>query len=159
MAVRQEARKIRMKRLLISSSFGALLALGWVLSSQAPSVNAQAVSGNGKYKFRVLYTSSHLPSEAQTVLKGAHGGFTVDLRPGKGETYFSLKGAGIIQISSDLKSTRMIATDPQMKGTNLHNTTIHHTANGNSFLLFPGNEAGRVFVTSVDGKLLIHYQS
>ena len=67
------------------------------------------MSGNGKYKFRVLYTSSHLPSEAQTVLKGAHGGFTVDLRPGKGETYFSLKGAGIIQISSDLKSTRMIA--------------------------------------------------
>lgn len=143
-----------MKRLILSVSFGALLALGWMLSSQAPSVNAQAVSGSGKLKFRVLYTSSHLPAEAQTVLKGAHGGFTVDLRPGKGETYFSLKGAGIIQISADLKSTRMIDTAPEMKGTNLHNTTIHHTASGNSYLLFPGNEAGRVFVTGVDGKLL-----
>jgi len=40
-----------------------------------------------------------------------HGGFAVDLRSGKGETYFGLKGAGIIQISGDLKSTRYSPLD------------------------------------------------
>jgi hypothetical protein len=105
-------------------------------------------------RFRVLYTSDHLPPEAQAVLKGAHGGFTVDLRPGKGETYFSLKGAGIIQISADLKKTRMLDTASEMKGTNLHNTTVWYAKDGTPFLSFPGNEAGRVFVTDINGKLL-----
>ena len=104
-------------------------------------------------KFRVLYKSDHLPAEAQEVLKGAHGGFSVDLRKGKGETYFALKGAGIIQISADLKSTRMLDTPDEMKNTNLHNTTIWHAPDGKSHLLFPGNEANKVFMTGLDGKL------
>src|SRR5262245_65526548 len=108
-----------MKRILILSMFAALLAIGYVSAN-----GNTAVSGQGKMKFKVLYTSDHLPPEAQKVLKGAHGGFTVDLRKGKGETYFSLKGAGIVQISADLKSTRMIETPEEMKNTNLHNPTI-----------------------------------
>jgi hypothetical protein len=143
-----------MKRSLLSVLFGGLLVLGvWDTGSRTKAA-MQATSGQGKYKFRVLYTSSHLPQEAQAVLKGAHGGFAVDLRPGKGETYFSLKGAGIIQISPDLKSTRMVPTAAEMKGTNLHNTTIWYAQNGSPFLVFPGNEAQRVFTTTVDGKLL-----
>ena len=95
-----------MKRFTLSSFFVALLVLGWTFGYNARSraaAGGTAVSGQGKMKFRVLYTSEHLPAEAQKVLTGAHGGFAVDLRPGKGETYFSLKGAGIIQISGDLK--------------------------------------------------------
>src|SRR5258706_11145364 len=97
-------------------------------------------------RFRLLYPSSDLPAEAQKVLTGAHGGFAVDLRSGKGETYFSLKGAGIIQISSDLKSTRMVDTPAEMKGTNLHNTGIWYASDGTPFLSFPGNEANQVFI-------------
>lgn len=143
-----------MKRTILSALFAGLLFFGAWSTATRTNAAMQATSGTGKYKFRVLYTSSHLPQEAQAVLKGAHGGFDVDLRPGKGETYFSLKGAGIIQISPDLKTTRMVPTAADMKGTNLHNTTIWYARNGTPFLVFPGNEAQRVFTTSIDGKLL-----
>src|SRR5437899_4452580 len=46
-------------------------------------------------------------SEAQKVLVNAHGGFAVDRRPGHDETYFALPGAGILQISADLKIINM----------------------------------------------------
>ncbi len=149
-----------MKRLTISALFAGLLGLGWILGPSPRMSAAQGagpttgISGQGKMRFRVLYTSGHLPPEAQTVLKSAHGGFAVDRRPGRGETYFSLKGGGIIQISSDLKTTRLLATAPEMKNTNLHNTTIWHAPSGGDFLTFPGNESNQVFTTSLDGRLL-----
>jgi len=145
-----------LKRSTLSSLFLALLATSWLVIYHPASraTPGAAVSGQGKMRFRVAYTSDHLPPEAQQVLKGAHGGFTVDLRQGKGETYFSLKGAGILQISSDLKSTRVIPTAPEMKNTNLHNSTIWYAKDGTPFLTFPGNEANQVFTTSLDGKLL-----
>jgi hypothetical protein len=146
-----------MKRFSIGALFTGLLALAWTVAYQAPSRAAQGgmgLSGHGKLKFKVLYTSTHLPTEAQQVLTGAHGGFAVDTRPGKGETYFALKGAGIIQISADLKSTRMLDTPAEMKNTNSHNATLVQTADGGVLLAFPGNEANRVFLTTIDGKLV-----
>jgi hypothetical protein len=137
-----------MKRIPILTLFAALLAIGYVGANDNP-----VVSGQGKMKFKVLYRSDHLPPEAQKVLKAAHGGFSVDLGKGKGETYFALKGAGIIQISADLKSTRMVETAEEMKNTNLHNTTIWYAPDGKPHLLFPGNEANKVFVTGLNGKL------
>ena len=120
-------------RLILSCSFICLLTASWVVSSHvssnaaptaASSPATDGLSGQGKYKFKVLYKSDHLPAEAQAVLTKAHGGFAVDRRDGKGETYFALPGAGIIQISSDMKSTRMLATDSAMKDPNMHNTAI-----------------------------------
>jgi len=147
-----------MRRFTISALFALLLGIAWNSSYNARSSAAQAgatgVSGQGKLRFRVLYTSDHLPAEAQKVLTGAHGGFAVDVRPGKGETYFALKGAGIIQISSDLKSTRLLDTAPDMKDTNLHNTTIWYAPDATPYLSFPGNEAAKVFTTTLDGKLV-----
>ena len=152
-----------MKRLMLSALFVVLLALSWfsgpgassaAQSAAAPSNPPPGVSGEGKMKFRVLYTSSHLPEEAQKVLKAAHGGFAIDRRPGKGEVYFALPGAGIIQIGADLKTTRMIDTVPEMKETNLHNATIWYGTDGTPFLTFPGNSANRVFTTDLNGKLL-----
>src|SRR3954454_11623833 len=137
-----------MKRISLLSLFAALLAISYLTANETA-----AVTGQGKMKFKVLYRSDHLPPEAQKVLKGAHGGFSVDLGKGKGETYFALKGAGIIQVSADLKSTRMVDTPEEMRNTNLHNTTIWHTPDGKSHLLFPGNEAHKVFVTGLDGRL------
>lgn len=144
-----------MKRIALSTLFGGLLAMSWLLLYDAPPTAAQSsTSGGAKMKFRVLYTSSHLPAEAQSVLTKAHGGFAVDRRPGKGETYFALPGAGIIQISADLKSTRMIDTPAAMKDTNLHNTTIWFGPDGAPFLTFPGNGSNAVYTTTLDGKLL-----
>jgi hypothetical protein len=144
-----------MRRFTISALFVGLLAVSWFLGyNPRSSAATEGISGQGKMRFRVLYTSSHLPAEAQKVLTGAHGGFAVDLRSGKGETYFSLKGAGIIQISGDLKSTRMVDTPPEMKNTNLHNTGIWYASDGTPYLSFPGNEANQVFITNIDGKLV-----
>ena len=74
---------------------------------------AAGVSGQGDLRFRVLYTGSHLPEAALTILDG---GFAVDRRPSRGETYFALPGAGLVEISGDLKSTRLLDTDESMKG-------------------------------------------
>ncbi len=116
--------------------------------------SAPGISGQGKMRFRVLYTSSHLPAEAQKVLTSAHGGFAVDRREGRGETYFALPGAGILQISADFKTIRVLETPAEMKYVNLHDATIWYGANGSPYLIFPANDAGKVFTTTLDGKLL-----
>ena len=144
-----------MRRLFIGTCFAALLGWAWMFSSTQTSNAAQeAVSGQGDLRFRLLYASDHLPPEARQVLKSAHGGFAVDRRPGKGEIYFALKGAGILQISRDMKTIRLLDTAPVMKNTNLHNTDIWYAPDGTPFMEFPGNEAGEVFTTNIDGKLL-----
>lgn len=148
-----------MKRWTVNALFAGLLAMGWMLSTNSASRLQGAgtgVSGTGKYKFRVIYTSDHLPAQAKAseVLVKAHGGFGIDRRPGKGEVYFALPGAGIIQISSDLKSTKMIDTAPEMRDTNMHNSTVWYAADGTPYLSFPGNAAGKVFTTTLDGKLV-----
>ncbi|MBI3678808.1 MAG: hypothetical protein HY235_00130 [Acidobacteria bacterium] len=147
-----------MRRFTLSACFLCLLALTWMLESQSTAAQSGGpgalVSGHGKMRFRVLYTSEHLPAEAQKVLTSAHGGFAIDRRPGKGETYFYLKGAGIIQISADLKTTRMLNTASEMKNTNMHNTTIWQAPDGTPYLTFPGNESNQVFTTTLDGALV-----
>jgi hypothetical protein len=95
-----------------------------------------------------------LPAEAQKVLKAAHGGFAIDRRPGRGETYFALPGAGIIQISSDLKKTKMLDTSPEVRDTNAHNALIFEGPDGAPYLAVPGNQANKVFITNLDGKLV-----
>ena len=121
-----------------------------------PAPTNHLTSGQGKYKFKVAYKGSHLPSAAQEVLEKAHGGFAVDRRDGRGETYFALPGAGIIQISGDLGSTRMLSTDDAMKPHNMHNATIWYDANGGAHLSFPGNGSAAVYTTDLGGKLQPH---
>ncbi len=125
-------------------------------SSSPPASSAErGVSGQGSMKFRILYTSSHLPEPAQKVLVKAHGGFAVDRRPGKGEVYFFLPGAGMLQISSDLETIRMLDTPAAMKSVNLHDTTIWYgEPDGEPYLVFPANAAGKVFTTALDGTLV-----
>ena len=112
------------------------------------------ISGQGKLRFKVSYTSAELPEEAKKVLVSAHGGFAVDHRMGREETYFALPGAGILQISADMKKIRLLETPDSMKNVNLHNTTIWYGDDGNPYLVFPANDAGKVFTTTLDGKLL-----
>ena len=115
---------------------------------------AAGISGQGKMRFRVLATSEQLPEEARKVVVSAHGGFGIDRRAGKGEVYFSLSGAGILRISDDLKTIRLLDTPESMKKVNLHNTTLWYTPDGTPYLVFPANDAGKVFTTTLDGKLV-----
>ena len=113
-----------------------------------------ATSGQGSMRFRVLYASEKLPPRARDVLGDAHGGFAVDRRPGRGEVYFALAGAGLIQISADLGSIRLLETSPEMRDANLHNTTFWQASDGQVFLSLPANDAGRVFTTTLTGELV-----
>jgi hypothetical protein len=119
------------------------------IADQAP-----GVTGQGELKFKVLYTSDHLPPEAQKVLKDAHGGFAVDRRPGKEETYFALPGAGILQISSDLKTISLVETPDEMRKINLHDTNIWYDKDGTAYLVLPANAQGKIYTTTLDGKLV-----
>lgn len=116
---------------------------------------ALGVSGQGDFRFSVMCTSAALPKEAQRVLIKAHGGFAVDRRPEREETYFFLPGAGILQISSDLSAIKLLNTPEAMNKANLHDTTIwYDPANGTPYLAFPANVAGKIFTTTLDGKLV-----
>jgi len=115
---------------------------------------APGVTGQGAMKFKVLYTSDHLPPEARKVLTDAHGGFAVDRRPGQEETYFALPGAGIVQISADFKTISMVETPDEMRKINLHDTNIWYDQDGTPYLVFPANSEGKIFTTTLDGKLV-----
>jgi hypothetical protein len=123
--------------------------------AQKPSSSAGVPgSGDGALRFRVLYGRERLPEQAQTVLESAHGGFAVDRRPGRGEIYFALAGAGIVRIAQDLQTIELLDTAAPVRDTNLHNTTLWQTAAGVPYLSFPANDAGRVFTTTLDGELV-----
>jgi hypothetical protein len=115
---------------------------------------ARGVTGQGALRFRVALTAAQLPEEARRVVVNAHGGFAVDRRDGRGETYFALPGAGILRLSADLGQVSAVETPPEMKATNLHNTTIWYGGDGTPFLSFPANDLGRVFTTALSGELL-----
>ncbi len=144
-----------MYRTATTALFAGLLLLAWIVGipPETTSADNHLVSGQGKYKFKVVHKGSHLPAEAQAVLEKAHGGFAVDRRDGKGEVYFALPGAGIIQLSSDLSTAKMLATDESMKPHNMHNATIWYDADGGAHLSFPGNGSSSVYTTDLSGKL------
>lgn len=115
--------------------------------------SAGGVSGQGVLKFRLLYSSEHLPGLAQSAIERAHGGFAVDRREGRGEIYFALPEAGIIQIGRNFGLIRMLNTPPEVRETNMHNTTLWFDAEENGYLTFAANDAGMVITTTLDGSL------
>ena len=125
-----------------------------VLTMAEPASAADTGSGQGEYRFWVLSGRVILPPEALAVLERAHGGFAVDRREGRGEIYFALPGAGIIRLSPDCRTAELLPTPDELKMTNLHNTTIWYAEDGSPRLVFPANEIGKVFTTSLDGQLL-----
>ena len=124
----------------------------FVAHHEAPDM--KLTSGQGVLKFKVLYTRDHFPPEVVSAIDKAHGGFDVDRREGKGETYFALPEVGIIQISADLKTTRLIETPPALKKANAHYVTVWTTSAGIPYLSFPANDVGKIFTTTMDGKLI-----
>lgn len=123
-------------------------------ASPAASGKIPGVSGQGEMKFKVMYASDHLPPEAQKVLVNAHGGFAVDRRPGHEESYFALPGAGILRISADFKTIDIVETPDEMRKINLHDTNIWYDKDGTPYLVFPANNEGKIFTTTLDGRLV-----
>ncbi len=143
------------KRLALLAVFASLAGGGWLLTSDlASTAAADRTTGQGKMKFKLLHHSDILPAEAKAVLEKAHGGFAVDRRSGKGQTYFALPGAGILEVSPDLSKVRLLDTDASMKNTNMHNATLWFDPAGKPFLTFPGNQSAKVYTTTTDGKLV-----
>jgi hypothetical protein len=124
-------------------------------SGSSTTARIPGVSGQEPLQFRVLHTSSALPEEAQRVLVKAHGGFAVDRRPGKGETYFALPGAGILKISAGLDTIQLLKTPEILKNVNLHDTALWiNPRDGAAYLAFPANDAGKILTTTLDGTLV-----
>lgn len=138
----------------MTKTISSVVALADTKATAAEAKSIPGVSGQGNLRFKVLYTRDILPPEAVKVLERAHGGFAVDRGAGKGEIYFALPGAGIIQISADLKSTRLIATPPEMKNANSHNATVWYASDGTPYISSAANDIGKVFTTTLDGKLV-----
>ena len=101
------------------------------------------MTGQGALRFRVLGTSALLPEEAREVLVNAHGGFAVDHREGRGETYFFLPGAGILRAERRPQAGRARAHSVGDERPNQHNTKIWSASDGTAYLSFPANDKGR----------------
>ncbi len=110
-------------------------------------------TGEGEWTFRWNRELSELPEEAKKVLAGAHGGFAVDWK-GNRDVYFALKGCGVIKMSADLTKKEVIHLDPYLLQGNFHNTTLIRDEKGNPYLALPDDERERVYIASVDGKLI-----
>ncbi|MCE9642884.1 MAG: hypothetical protein K8Q97_01015 [Candidatus Andersenbacteria bacterium] len=114
----------------------------------------QKTDGQGDWVFKYRSDLSTVPVEERFLL-AAHGGFATD--PATNITYFGLPGTGVIQISPDLTSMKVIGGDtglfnPQGELWNYHNTCIVDHA-GTKYLGLAGNNSGRVWVVGLDGKI------
>ncbi len=125
----------------------------FITAEAQPSDAQKSVTGEKPLQFRVKHTRDLLPEQARNVLDGAHGGFTIDRREGKGEIYFALKGAGLFRISADLTSVTGLNTPKELKQANLHNTTIWYD-DSDAYLAFAANNKGNVFTTDLQGNLI-----
>ena len=113
-------------------------------------------TGMGALRFRLLHAAqSILPKEALLALEGAHGGFAVDRREGRGEIYFALRGAGIVRIAPTLDSAELVDTPDIMRYSTLHNTSLWYHDDDRTFLTFPCVDRASVFTTTTDG-MLVH---
>ena len=115
---------------------------------------SSGVSGEGNMKFKVLYTSQHLPPEAVSVFTKAHGGL-----PSIGDRVRG-RPTSLCQEPESFRSV-LISRRPaclrhaeDVKKTNLHNSLIWYASDGTPYLTFPANDANQVFTTTLDGKLV-----
>lgn len=117
----------------------------------------QQSDGQGEWMFRYRPDLSSVPVEEKFLL-AAHGGFATD--PATGMTYFGLPGKGILQISQDLTTMKVLGGDPGLfngeenlsKACNYHNTCIIDHA-GTTYLGLAGHNSGKVWVVGLDGKI------
>lgn len=118
---------------------------------------------DSEFKFEVVLRSDALPDEVREpnphdrrkrpILECAHGGFAFDPRPGHGEVYWFLQGAGILRVSKNRKSVDLLETTKKLTKWNLHNATYFQQGD-KPRIAWPAEAGGRVFITDLKGKVL-----
>ncbi len=109
-------------------------------------------SGQTPYSFALRNDLYTLPHEASTRETNLHGGFAADIRPGFGEIYYGMPGAGIMRVEADLKSQVILKLPPDLESINFHSTKIGDF-DGKKRLFLPANNEGFVVVLDLDGKV------
>jgi hypothetical protein len=104
-------------------------------------------------KFKVLYTSSTTDGSRER-LESAHGGFAIDRRAGKGETYFACRVPESFRSAPISRRHACWRRRKTWKKTNLHNSPYLVCDRRYPILTFPANSANQVFTTTLDGKLV-----
>lgn len=128
----------------------------------APTV-LQEVDGQGNWKFRYRSDLSKVPVDP-SVLHQAHGGLVVNkgLANGQNQTYFALPGVGLIEVSDDLQTMKVIGgsreifnpnKEPGAPLWNYHDTAI--IKNGDELHLgLPSDNANLIWIVKPDGTLV-----
>ena len=119
-------------------------------------------SGTGALRFEVHVRSDVLPKEVfgpnpydrrkRPILECAHGGFAYDHRPGRGEVYWFLQGAGAMRIERDRSNVVLLETADAMRALNMHNATFF-VLGRDPRIAWPANGGGKVLVTDLDAKI------
>ena len=107
---------------------------------------------SGQEPFRFFYREDlrTLPQAALEHEVKLHGGFAVDKRPGQGEVYYGMPGAGVMRVSADLTSQEIIDVSPELVDVNFHSTKIGDFE-GAPRLFLPANGDEMVAVLTLDG--------
>ncbi len=118
-------------------------------------------SGQGDFIFTYdhdltsVFSFSDDPEKNLALQRSLHGGFAVDRRKGKGELYFFVPKVGIVRVSADLKSKKIINDSPEIKDKQkFHNCSIFYDHEDKGYLAFPGNKTAVVYITDLDGKVI-----
>ena len=109
-------------------------------------------SGQGAFVFTHREELTHLPKAAQAHEVKLHGGFAEDERPGYGQLYYAMPGAGLLRISADLTTQEILELSPDLQAVNFHSTKIGEF-DGKLRLFLPANGEAFVAVLTLDGEV------
>lgn len=110
-------------------------------------------TGSGELTFR--HVPLPFPEAMAEHLVHAHGGFAhnSEAEGGDGETYFALKGVGLLRLSPDMSRIDVIGGDERFATVNVHNTCLFRE-HGETYLALPSDEAQQAFLTTLKGDVL-----
>ena len=111
----------------------------------------QARSGQEPFEFIYREDLRSLPDAALAHEVKLHGGFAVDKRPGHGEVYYGMPGAGVMRISADMTTQEIIEVSADLVDVNFHSAKIGEF-DGEPRLFLPANGDEMVAVLTLDGE-------
>ena len=120
-----------------------------------PTAEAPGITGQAPYQFRIKTRAVTIPRDSWQDLRKAHGGFAVDHRAGKGETYFALPNTGLLRVNAAMDDVEVLKSAPELtNGQTMHNTTIWYDGSGEAFLVFPAVDGESILTTDLNGQLV-----
>ena len=123
-------------------------------TEQTPETTAaKGITGEGEFRFR--HHPLELPALVREHLAKAHGGFAADSKDqgGDGSVYFCLRDVGLLRLHADLSQVEVLGGDKAIRRVNVHNAALLRRSD-QSYLALPSDQAQRVFLTDMRGKLV-----